>query len=265
MTVVASATTNGSLWRWINIGLCLAGVLVFGGILLYLQSLPRDFEARAQPFIIDEIDASLAPDSAMSKLVQLGGGDLALSSDRVEALRENLAASTRNFITLVVEAFCTQDCRTQEIIKTKLLQAYESIQSRLKPGFDALRGMVEAKYHAVFDELRRDIKIFLGANLIVLGVALILALGHGRAARHLAPISVVMTLATLLTTSWYVFGQNWVLTIIYSDYFGWSYLVFLVVVCLLLADIGLNRARVISRFLNTLSDLFHLDLIWLPC
>jgi hypothetical protein len=265
VTLAANAPTSGSLWRGINIGLCLAGVLVFGGMLLYLQSLPRDFEGRAQTFIIDEIDEALAPDSAMSKLAQLGSGDLALSSDRVEALRENLAASTRNFITLVVEAFCTQDCRAREILETEMLKAHESIQSRLKPGFDALRGMVEAKYHAVFDELRRDITIFLGANLIVLGISLILALVRGRAARHLAPISIVMTLATLLMAYWYVFGQNWILTIIYSDYFGWSYLVFLAIVCLLLADIGLNRARVISEILNRISDALGSDWVWLPC
>jgi hypothetical protein len=265
VTVTASAAPSGSLWRGINIGVCLAGLLVFGGILLYLQSLPRDFEARAQTFIIDEIDAALAPDSAMSKLAQLGGDTLALPSDRVEALQANLAASTRNFISLVVEALCVRDCRAREFLKDEMLKAHDSIPSRLKPGFDALRGIVEAKYHAVFDELRRDITIFLSANLIVLGIALVLALAKGRAARHLAPISIVMTLATLLMAYWYVFGQNWILTMITSDYFGWSYLGFLAVVCLLLADIAINRARVISRVLNTIADLLRLDLVWLPC
>jgi hypothetical protein len=262
VTVAASAPTSGSLWRGINIALCLFGVLVFGGMLLYLQSLPRDFEARAQTFIIDEIDAALAPDSAMSKLAQIGE---ALPSDRIDALRENLAASTRNFIVLFVENLCVSDCRAQEILEAELLKAYDGIQLRLKPGFDTLRGMVAAKYHAVFDELRRDIKIFLSANLLVLATALILALVKGRAARHLAPVSILMTIATLLTTYWYVFGQNWILTIITSDYFGWSYLVFNAVVLALLLDIALNHARVISGILNTFAELFRWDTVWLPC
>ena len=265
MTVAASAATRGSLWRGINIGLCLAGVLVFGGMLLYLQSLPRDFEARAQSFIIDEIDAALAPDSAMSKLAQLGGGDLALPADRVEALRINLVAARHNFIALVVETLCVRNCRAKEILEAELLKAYDNIQSRLKPGFEILRGIVGAKYHAVFDELRRDIRIFLSANLIVSGIALILAFVKGRAAKHLAPVSIMMTVATLLTTYWYVFGQNWILTIIFSDYFGWSYLTFLAVIFLLLADIALNRARMISKVFNAISNTLGSDWVWLPC
>jgi hypothetical protein len=259
VTVTASAATSGSLWRGINVALCLAGVLIFGGMLLYLQSLPDDFEARAKTFVTDKIDAELAADSPMSKLAKLES----LPADRVEALRMNLAASTRNFIHLAVEALCA--CGDRAAIEDALLKAYDAIELKLKPRFEVLRGMVEAKYHAVFDELRRDITIFLGANLFVLGLALILALTRGRAARHLAPISLLMTLATLLTSSWYVFGQNWILTIIHSDYFGWSYLIFLAAVFVLLVDIGLNRARVISRILNAVSHTFHAGIAWSPC
>lgn len=266
MTVAASTATRGTLWRGINIALCLAGVLAFGSALLYLQTSSRDFEARAQAFIIDEIDTALAPDSAMSKLAQLGDGNgISLPADRVDALQTNLAAAKRNFISLAVEMLCVQDCRAREILETELLKAYENIETRLKPGFDALRAIVEAKYHAVLGELRRDITIFLGANLIVLSLGLILALVKGRAARHLAPVSILMTITTVLTSTWYVFGQNWVLTIVYADYWGWSYLTFLTVVFLLLADIGLNRARVISRILNAIADMLGYDWNLLPC
>lgn len=252
---------NAPLWRRINIALCLAGVLVFGGMLLYLQSLPRDFESRAQAFVIERIDTELASSSAMSRLAKLDS----LSGDRIEALRENLKAATRNFITLAVEALCVENCRAREIIEDALLEAYDGITLKLKPRFEVLRSMVEAKYHAVFDELRRDIAIFLTANLIVLGTALLLSLIRGAAARHLAPIVLLMTLATGLAAYLYVFGRNWVLTIIYSDYLGWTYLIFLAAVFLLLADIGVNRARVISRFLNAISDLFGAGSSWSPC
>jgi hypothetical protein len=264
VTVAAHAATSGSLWRWINIDLCLAGMLVFGGMLFTLQSAPREFEARAQGFIIDEIDAALAPDSAMSKFAKLGG-DLPLPTDRMAALQQNFLAAQRSFIALFVETLCVADCRTRDFLKTELLRAYDAIPSELKPGFDTLRGMVAAKYRAVFDALKRDIRIFLGANLIVLALALILALVRGRAARHLAPLSILLTAATLLMSTWYVFGQNWILTVITSDYFGWSYLGFLAVVFLLLADIALNRARVISRILNALSDALGSRFAWLPC
>ncbi|WP_395022032.1 hypothetical protein [Dongia sp.] len=264
MTVATSADRRASIWRGINIGLCLAGLVVFGGLLYSLQAAPRDFEARAQSFIVDEIDAALSPDSAMSRLAGIGG-DLALPADRLAALQENFLAAQRSFIALFVETLCVADCRTQEFLKTELLKAYESIPTDLKPGFDALSGMVAAQYHAAFDALKRDIRIFLGANLIVLALALVLALVRGRAARHLAPLSILLTGATLLMTYWYIFGQNWILTIITSDYFGWSYLGFLGLVFLLLADIALNQARVISRILNALSDALGTGIAWSPC
>jgi hypothetical protein len=240
-------------------------VLVFGGMLLYLQTMPTDFENRAESFIVDEIDAALAPDSAISRLAQPDGVGSALPADRIDALRMNLAASTRKFIGLVVEALCAGDCRTRDFLEAEILKAYGNIELKLKPGFDILRGMVEAKYHAVFDALRHDIKIFLGANLIVLGFALVLALARGRAGRHLAPLSILLTIATAVTSTWYVFGQNWILTVITADYFGWSYLTFIGVVFLLLADIALNRARVISHLLNTIAEALGSKAYWGPC
>ncbi len=233
-------------------------------MLLTLHFAPRDFEARAQAFITDEIDAALAPDSAMSRLAKLGGG-LSLPADRMAALQESFLAAQRNFIALFVETLCVADCRSQEFLKTELSKAYESIPSDLKPGFDTLSAMVAATYKSVIDALKRDFMIFLVANLIVLGIALILAVVRGRAARHLAPLSVVLTAATLLMSYWYVFAQNWILTIITSDYFGWSYIVFLALVSLLLADIALNRARVLSRMLNGLSHALGTGLAWSPC
>jgi hypothetical protein len=62
-----------------------------------------------------------------------------------------------------------------------------------------------------------------------------------------------------------VFGQNWILTVVYADYAGWSYLVGLGVLFLLLVDVGLNRARMTSEVLNAMARMIGSGHSWSPC
>ena len=156
------------------------------------------------------------------------------------------------FIAAIVAALCRLECQDRAALEAGITKSYEEDLAHFKLGLDTLRGMVEGKYEATLAELRQDVVIFLSSNLIVMVLALGVAVFRGAAARQLLPIPIVLTLATALASYWYVFGQNWVLTIIFSDYVGWSYLIFLAIIGLFLADIAFNRARVTSHLLSSL-------------
>ncbi|MGB3626759.1 MAG: hypothetical protein WA989_13070 [Henriciella sp.] len=83
-------------------------------------------------------------------------------------------------------------------------------------------------------------------------LALFLSIFRGPAARHLLPISITLTVTTILAVVWYAFGQDWVMTVIYSDYWGWGYSFLLAGLSALMIDIAANRARVTSAILNAL-------------
>ena len=124
--------------------------------------------------------------------------------------------------------------------------------------------MVENHYHQTLAAVRADVQLFLISNLFLLCFALVLSIFKARAALHLLPVSVSLTMATVLAASWYVFGQNWLLTILYGDYWGWGYLGLVGGMFLLLCDIALNKARISTGIVNTIGSAFNIVPI-VPC
>jgi len=244
--------------------LCFIGILVFGGLLSYVLLSPLGFEQRAQGFIIAEVEEVLGQRTPMPTSPWVQDVTKAIPEELATRQLEPLAALS-DFIVAVVSAMCRLDCADRARLEAALDEIYESSLADMKIGVDKLRAMVEGRYHSALAELRRDVVIFLTSNFVVLMLALLLALLRTGAADHVLPLAMILTISTALGSYWYVFGQNWILTIIYADYFGWSYLACLGVLFLLLVDIGLNRARVTSEVLNTIADLIGFDYSWSPC
>jgi hypothetical protein len=69
------------------------------------------------------------------------------------------------------------------------------------------------------------------------------------------PVSILLTVSTLIASYWYVMGQNWFMTLVYADFYGWTYLVLLGVIFLVLLDIGLNRARATGDALHAMTQI----------
>jgi hypothetical protein len=250
--------------RAATIGLCLVGVAVFGSLLALVQSSERNFEARAQAFIVHEIENQVGEGIASLPSRELPALTDALS-EQMQAHQQEIVAAVSDFIVATVAAMCRLDCEKRAQLEAALLDIYERHLTALKIGVERLRAIVEGRYKAALAELRQDIVIFLISNLIVMSAALALALWRGAAARHLFPIAMVLTVSTLIAACWYVFGRNWLWTIIYSDYVGWSYLGILAILFIFLADIALNRARATSEALNVISQMVGAAPSWSPC
>jgi hypothetical protein len=250
--------------RAATIGLCLVGVVVFGALLAVVQSSAQNFEARAQAFIIHEVEKEVGETLASLQSPQLPAltGKL---SEQMQAHQREIAAAVSDFVAAAVAAMCRLDCAQRAQLEATLADIYERQLAKLRIGIDKLRAIVEGRYKAALTELRRDIVIFLASNLLVMGMALVLALYRGAAVRHLLPIAILLTVSTLVAACWYVFGQNWLWTIIYSDYIGWSYLGVLAILFMFLVDIALNRARATSEALNVISQMLGGGPSWSPC
>jgi hypothetical protein len=116
-----------------------------------------------------------------------------------------------------------------------------------------LTDLIHSTYARVVTDLKRDIRIFTGANaamfLMVLGVVLL----KPQALRPLLVPGVLLVVATLVCSHSYLFQQDWLLTIIYNDYLGFAYLAYLGLVFGFLCDIVLNGARITSAVVNAIS------------
>lgn len=246
------------------VALTFLGVLVFAVSLGYVLLSPAGLERRAQAFVIAEIEEALGqrlpmPASPWKKdLPETLSNELA---EREQAILKSLG----DFVVAAVAAMCRLDCDSRARLEAAMQKIYDEQLDELKLGADKLRDVVAGRYDAVFVELRRDLVVFLTCNLVAMALAFLLALLRRGAAGHLLPIAVILSASTLIACYWYVFGQNWILTIIYADFAGWTYLAGLGFLFLLLVDIGLNRARVTSEMFNAIADMIGYDRSWSPC
>jgi hypothetical protein len=107
-------------------------------------------------------------------------------------------------------------------------------------------------YRRRLHALLRDLRIFAGCNLtLFLLAALLVARGRARAVDCLVPAT-LLAAATLASSLIYVAAQDWFWSFVDGGYAGFGYLLVVVIVTGLFADIIWNGARVV-RFLLRLS------------
>ncbi|MFM2198747.1 MAG: hypothetical protein RLZZ505_2179 [Verrucomicrobiota bacterium] len=71
--------------------------------------------------------------------------------------------------------------------------------------------------------------------------------------------------SAVVCSYFYIFEQNWLLTILFNDYLGFGYLAYLAVVFGLLCDIILNRARITTVIVNAVLEAVGSVASAVPC
>jgi hypothetical protein len=127
---------------------------------------------------------------------------------------------------------------------------------------DRLIELIKTKYLEVEAKLTREFRIFTGTNALAFLLMTVTALVRRRAGLHFLPVGLVLLLATLVTSYFYLFNQNWLHTIVFADYVGLAYAAYLLFVFAALGDILLNRGRITMMVLDAvLAPITHLS----PC
>ncbi|MEM9573449.1 MAG: hypothetical protein AAF996_18445 [Pseudomonadota bacterium] len=263
---------NLSLARSINLGLSGVGTLIFLLAFLYISLAPDDFDKRAQSFAVSQVEKSvderlsaIANSDTADRISDLAGRVSDRLQSRVDEARDDLNAGMDEFISDVLAAACKLDCERRGEAAAAVRAFYESSILRHSMALERIQAFIEGQFDDVMEELRADLKIFAGSSGIALGFAFLLALFRGPAAVHLLPISITLSVATLLMAVWYGLGQDWVTTILYSEYWGWTYSVLLALLSSLMIDIAANRARVSSFVFNNIGRIFSSGFEISPC
>ena len=79
------------------------------------------------------------------------------------------------------------------------------------------------------------------------------------------PVCPPQTCAASLTAYLYLFNQNWLHTIIFSDYVGMTYIAYLAVAFSFICDLLFNRARITARILSQLFSAVGSAVSVAPC
>jgi hypothetical protein len=113
-----------------------------------------------------------------------------------------------------------------------------------------LAAIIQSGYFAALSDLKRDMRIFTATNTFAFLLLVLVSFLRPDDVLELFVPGMLLLVSTLVCAYLYVFGQNWLLTIINGDYMGFAYGSWLAIVFLFLCDIGLNRARVTTTIID---------------
>jgi hypothetical protein len=142
------------------------------------------------------------------------------------------------------------DCECRKKSVKAFEQGFLSQLSSLDIQRQRLIEFSRAKYMDIVAQLTRDVRIFLGSNLTVFILMLLVSLLKPNAVRHLFLPAGLLLLSTTICSYFYLFEQNWFFTILYNDYTGYGFVAYLGLVFLVLCDITFNRGRITTEVIN---------------
>jgi len=232
------------------------GTLFFGFAFATSFVSPARVESMAQELLKREVEAQVA--DSFQALERTGIGQFAQRvadqyPEQAEALRRQMRERLVPYVEAVVAEMRDPNCPCRKQLAAAVgLEPGGRILELLHSGGERLTAFIRAKYAETAGALLREFRLFTGANALMFAL-LGLVLWLRRDARaQLVPIAILLLGATFLVGGLYLFGQNWLHTIVFGDYVGWMYFVYLGIASALLADLLWNRGRVNARLIASI-------------
>lgn len=141
-------------------------------------------------------------------------------------------------------------CECRRKIETSIRDGFEWRIASAEAAQARLTTLIRAQYMDTAGQLTREFRIFTGSNAVVFLLLLVAVLVKPKAGLHLLPSALVLLAAASITAYLYLFNQNWLHTLVFSDFTGLAYVAYLGGAFALLSDIIFNRARVTAEILN---------------
>ena len=170
--------------------------------------------------------------------------------------RQQLKEKVPERISAVIAEMRNLDCECRKKIENRFRDGFESQIARAFKAQERLTSLIRTKYMEIAEKLTREFRIFTGTNALIFALLGIAAFFKRGAGLHLA-----LVLAATVTGYLYLFNQNWLHTILFSDYVGFTYILYNSIVFAFLCDVLFNRARVTTQLLGSIGSNIQV----LPC
>lgn len=214
---------------------------------------PQWLERRARAYVTHSIRGEIVRKyPRFGHLDSVGGlrTDLRERAGRAIGLAESDAADV---IAMWLSLLCKHDCSDRSQIAAPIRAVFLERVRRLGVAVERVEEWVQGRYDAVVSEIVRDLRIFTGSNAIMFLLAFVAALLTPRAPRTLAVVSGSLVGGAVLGTGLYIFGQNWLYTLVFANYFGTAYAAWVAVIVGVLLDLVLNRGRIVRAVVETIT------------
>ncbi|MCH9696119.1 MAG: hypothetical protein K0U72_16505 [Gammaproteobacteria bacterium] len=221
-------------------------------------------ESEAQERIDNSID-SIRPPESDSALGRLAQSLYAKNETEIAQLKQNLKGKVHEQWAAALASVRNLDCECREKWQDRFESGFKTDIVLLQAANDKISDFIHSTYMNVATELKRDIRVFTASNAAVFILLLLASFLKLAAITHLFLPGVLLAISTLVCSYFYVFEQNWLLTIIHNSYLGFAYLAWLGVVFLFLCDIIFNRGRITTEILNAFFNAIGSALSVVPC
>ena len=250
----------------------IAGAAMFSFFFVLTYATPTWVEEYASDYIEGEaiervdnsIDAIQVPESD-NALARLAQSFYEKNEAQIEAHREQLRENVHKSMAAALAEIRDLDCECRAKTEEWLKEGFETDIRFLQATNELIAEFIQFKYVTVTQELKRDIRIFTASNALAFVLLLLISFVKPRAMVHLFLPGLLLASSTLVCSYFYVFEQNWLLTIIHSDYLGFAYLGWLGFIFLLFCDVVMNHARITTEIINAFLNAIGSALSVVPC
>jgi len=239
------------------VALGFAGAVLFGLAFLVSVLAPTQLEAAAKQLLANELrDRTGAQLERMqdTHVGRLANRLLSQNAERIAALKAQLASDLPARINAVLTQMLDPDCECRRAQRNGATEALRLQLMDFERANERLRGFLQSEFRELSQKLHREFRIFTGTNALVLLAVGLAALLRRRAGPHLLPSALLILLATAIVAGFYLFGQDWLRTVIFSNYLGFGYVAWIGIVSLPLFDVAFNRGRVMTWICNRLLE-----------
>jgi hypothetical protein len=250
------------------LALGLLGATLFTLVLLASFLNPLLIERAAREIVRIEIERRVGEKIdtlSNSKLTAFAQKALGKTDEEIEAARRALAQDVPRKVANVVADMLNANCECRRRLVGYATKGQEERLSSLSHVRENLVSLIESAYSTVTTNLMRELRIVTASNAVAFALLSLVAYFRRGASLQLLIPAVVLVGAVAITASLYLFNQNWLHTIIYSQYVGWGYVAYLGAVAALLADVLINRARITTKVVNAFFQAVGLTLTAIPC
>jgi hypothetical protein len=246
----------------------IAGMLLFGLALALTFVSPIHVERAAGGFVTAKLQQQVRDRVEIAGDERIASIARRLQQQRqaeIDSLREQLLSGLNARVVAAVARMQDVDCDCRMRMHDGLEAAGRLQIARLERAEPQLRRLIEGGYGGIVADLLRDLRLFTGINLLAFALLVLLSSLRPQYVRQLFVPGLLLAAASLAASGLYLFGQNWFFTLLYNDYVGATYAVWLLLIYGLLCDVALFRARVTSWVLEAVASVFGKVAASAPC
>jgi GH24 family phage-related lysozyme (muramidase) len=244
------------------------GLVLFGLLFGSTYGVPESVEESAKGFVKKQIEDEIREKYQNSRASTLTKKALKIANDlgyEENKMREDIKKKLPEKIAEVIASLCGYDCERKKTLTKSITAGYMEQIANIQVAQQQLGQIIKGKYMKIVGNLRMDLRIFSGSNATMFLILLLISLLKPKAVAHLFLPGIFLVISTITASTIYIFGQDWFYTIIYNDYMGFGYLVYIFAIFGFLMDIVFNRARITTEIINGILNAVGSTISVFPC